>query len=610
MKTSLKLTTLTVLITHTVSLLSFSPFAFAVVQDTTVGPDAAASVNCSQFCTQFGKDSNAPLGLSESGAWDATDDSICNELGAKTSNASISTDPSTYPSSLTNSPLYKLCNISMGPEAMSAISKTSNLYIPDTSSSATSSILDIDKACQQLGNWKTHCIDHNTQVESHCIAYNAYVGNHHAPPAARFIEGGLAALDAAVVAACGAACSMPMRPELTMACEGVALAATTGEILESIAMGSEKAAGYIELAVEGGGESILAAGLGVTGVKALNKSGVGKVLKEHHVVKTREKLRSLGKEVVEANKEAKVEAAAEEEAEKKSNWKKLPCVSAAIFAAMFGVRIANIKKFKNTGKKECESVQQLLANSGDPVNNMSNTNQYSSQGANTNNSPSGNYGGSSGGQGNGSGTASTGDSYTDYLKNLASACASSSSSPGCIAGGSSNAATDAGILSKTNTAAPFLNSLPHEIANELLKNAVQSGAGPALANALPASFGNLGTALAGAADAGEKDADKIAKTLGMGDLLSVPTNSSYSGGGGSSGRTGSGSNTSENPFANLFGASAGGGFGSLGSGTGVANFGSLAQDTDIWHSNSKDTLFQIISARVNKTSQRIQENQQ
>jgi hypothetical protein len=132
----------------------------------------------------------------------------------------------------------------------------------------------------------------------------------------------------------------------------------------------------------------------------------------------------------------------------------------------------------------------------------------------------------------------------------------------------------------------------------LAHKAIRDGAGAAAASILPGQLGgDLGNSIVGMAQAAQDDAAKLSGLLGVN-----PPPSAYTGGGGGGG---SGGGSGSNPFGGLFGAT-GGGMGGKGmQGSDVASFGDTKKSTDIWHSSTKESLFQIISGKMSQITERL-----
>ena len=172
---------------------------------------------------------------------------------------------------------------------------------------------------------------------------------------------------------------------------------------------------------------------------------------------------------------------------------------------------------------------------------------------------------------------------------MLTACQTTDSAATCKQALGSAASAESGISPGT-----FQTALSNPNLDNLVHKAVTEGAGAALMSALPAGMGNLGVALGQLADSAQKEAPELSNALGMG----AP--STYSGGGG----TGASKSTKENFLSSLFG----GGLGASRapqSSTNTTTFGESAPSTDIWHTNSLLSLFQIVSNKIEKITPRF-----
>jgi hypothetical protein len=173
----------------------------------------------------------------------------------------------------------------------------------------------------------------------------------------------------------------------------------------------------------------------------------------------------------------------------------------------------------------------------------------------------------------------------------------------CVAtalGNGTAAGADAGLLGQLPPNA--LSGMPN--ATDLVNHAATSGAGGALASMLPSSMGSAGEALAAVAQDAQDQGGKLAGSLGM-----APPVSTYSGGGGPRGGGGGGGGASGDnaTLASLFGNSGGAAGPTIGRDpTSVTTFGSATPSTDIWHSNTHQTIFDIISSKVLHVTHRVQ----
>jgi hypothetical protein len=255
---------------------------------------------------------------------------------------------------------------------------------------------------------------------------------------------------------------------------------------------------------------------------------------------------------------------------------------------MVGIRTYNLATMKKLKNDSCKKVNKLFSEA-------SGTNTNSTSGDNsTNNSVSAGGGGSTTG-GNNSTASTSAVASPDQLENYDRCRGSGSSVDDCMkASGISNlaqtgGATDANLLSNPQVAGKLLENAPN--LKDILKKAESGGASAALAGTLPP--GGATDALAQLAAHAEQKGAELGGLLGMG------MGAYSSGGGGGS----SGGSKSDNPFS-LFGAGAGGSA-AAGSATQITTFGSVPGVMDIWHTGTTQNIFEIVSGKMSKVSNRV-----
>lgn len=547
--------------------LTFSQNSFALPLPSGL-KNPTASVNCDDFCEQFVVDKNADnpkhlaAGLQSSSPWSNVDDALCSELSPTTTSYNASPTPSADAASCVNvqvsDKIYENLKSRYG-------TKSSN------NSSVSSKDKGLERICEEAGKLKDHCIYHNTQVETQCMAYKALT-SHTGGGITQ--DGILLGMDFGVAATCGIACATenPVAIGLCAAsatAEGIAEMASTislmksptGQALNTFIKASEG----MNIGTTLGGIAGAAGGLAVGGHSLLSRESAG----------------DSGKDPDEAKAK---------KANQAKRQKMLACGTAAVFATLGGIRTAALVQLTSVAKNACSAINQLFSNNGSGTNNS----DYSS----------GSHGGTSGGTlGNSSGTqggtsgatggnlAGISDDQVNQLNNCQgdAQCLSQAG----IGQSRTTASTDANLITPNANIGPLLS--PIGSLGNFVKKATSEGAGAALGNILPSSLGSLGSALATIANTAQNDGSAIAGPLHM--------DSVYAGGGAASKGQGSGNPDS---FAGLFGAGGGSGGGIPGGISNTASFGEDVKIDDIWHTGSKLTLFQIVSEKTGKTSNRVE----
>lgn len=586
----LALNTLVGLITLTLSL---PPSALALQQPTGLS-NTQSSVNCDDFCTQFvptsqNNSNQVAAGLLSSNPWSNTDDSLCAEIGQATSTSySASPIPAASAAPTCN-------NVTLTPNILAAITKGGS------SGSGISATSDPSSICIEASKIQNHCLYHNSQVESQCIAYKAITGSQGGGLSADSI---LLGLDFGVATICTVACVSMNSAAITLCslaatAEGVSEAIytvkqLTGPVSHAIAA-NQTATGLNYGSTIGAGLGA-AAGVGLGATHATNQWGSNEESKAKPVEKTG---------ATEAEKEAAKEAEKEAATQEKEKGKALACGTAALFAILGGVRTASMVMLSKTSADACHSINSLFSsNSGGAGSSSGSGNGNGASGSKGGNSSGGSGVGSSGGSAN---SAATGGNLaginSDQLNQLSnclrgnpSATNAQCQSQAGIGQTQTTASTDANLFTPNKNAGPLL--APTGNLGDLVKKAVTEGAGPALGSILPASTGNAGATLATLASTAQAEAPSLAEALHMGSAYA-------SGGGGGKGPTGGAA--SADPFASLFGAPGGTGGGSFGTPSNIASFGEAPMVQDIWHTGTKLTLFQIISEKTWRVSNRVQQ---
>ena len=253
------------------------------------------------------------------------------------------------------------------------------------------------------------------------------------------------------------------------------------------------------------------------------------------------------------------------------------CIAVNGFAILSVKRGFGVKKAKNTAKASCNEVKRLWSQRNGVE-----------LGGDTGGAPSlatVRGGGSSASGGRTGGIAAEGNSgprneFGDALDNAVQA-----------------GALDAGLLNDSGLA----NELMDKTAGldvEAMMDAVENGdPGAALGGAMAsAGLGPIGEQMA--AIAGEASQDAQSEGYGV-----SGTSYASSGGGGGAGGGGKGS---EMDLGALFGNLAGNGAGGAPvSATGEAAFGNRAPASDIWHTGSKQNLFEIVSGKIGQVTPRL-----
>jgi hypothetical protein len=520
--------------------------AFAI-QGQKVNPDKLqqGKVNCDNFCAEnFGggdPGQGKPGNLVHNGEWSSRDDAWCAAHGAATESVFI---PTPDPSA-------------------SPVAVQGYCSVPLTQSDIDAAGGNAQRACARASKAIKQCQWHNSQVETQCMAFLAIEGDG-SQTGAIVADAIIMGLDIVVASTCLAQCLNPAgSAAVGGVCQIGAMAAGAAELISSLAMEQNgKVAQYIN-----GFGGIIGVGLGAANLGT----------------------HSLGGH----------QAGADGQGGDQSN--KLACATAALFAIMAGVRAVAILNMDNVKENACEEINKLLsenaaAGGGGGEDGMGGDGSGGGGGG----LGGGGGGGGNGGSGSGSGGGTGGQaSYAAFQQCMGQAgatvdaCATQagfSKAPGGAA------ATDSGLLSRGNIA-PLLppNLNPRDLINKLKAG---GGAGQLMASALPASAGDAGQALAALAKAGQEDPD-------FGKLLRFDTSgaayAASGGGGGPRGPGGGGSGEAASALGSLFG----GGQQQQQTGVQTAQFGALSKPMDIWHTGSKKSIFDIVSDKIYRVTDRV-----
>jgi hypothetical protein len=284
--------------------------------------------------------------------------------------------------------------------------------------------------------------------------------------------------------------------------------------------------------------------------------------------------------------------AAKEEGEKAledealSKGKKISCIaSAALYSAMAGFRVYNLTQMSSIKDSACTNVQKLMSTA---LAHDTSTGSSANNGINAGGSSDG---GASGGSTGVNGT--TGGSSISPAQNMvacpndpAQLCASQSAAQSIDGGSLVNSGLD-------HTLAPQAQALlDHGLGKQAKSGA---GAGAMMSGATGGALGDFGAALARVADAAQKNPNDLASL--------IPNISSVMSGGGGAGSGGAKADDSLNAIMSAFGGGAAAGGGGV-QGPGLASFGT-EPITDIWHTKTNENLFQIISNKISKVTNRI-----
>jgi hypothetical protein len=377
-----------------------------------------------------------------------------------------------------------------------------------------------DTSCAQTTAEVTHCEYHNTQTESYCMAYEgALTGNGG--------EKTVLMLDIAATATCGAVCaSTPLSASISEACQGAAVAAAAGQIAVVLTQ-KDSTMGKMLDAVGAGAT----AAMGVESYEATQNvtSGAGSLLNNNTA-------------------------------------KKNACLTAAVLAALTGVRYYNMGYLEREQKSSCGNVwalQSSAATIGAGVVSASGASAVIGVSSGT------------GGGTVGSGSLSNGTAGLN--------CISTGGTVSSCTGQQVSGATDGGLLNGGLGTAAL--PLAQQLAAQGLPDALSGSGSPGGAMGGAMGGSDLGKALAKIADQAATDGALIASA--------APYSSGGGGGGGGS------TSDAPNPFAGLAG-------GGAAPGSSMQVFrGDGSDGNDIWHSHTDQNLFQIISGRIGKVAPRV-----
>lgn len=517
--------------------------------------DGANDEACDRICEPFqwtdGPKGGNP-GLTGSNTWDNKDDVLCQNLGSPTA-AGYST--SLPPANAAFTAKNPGCNINMSDDVLKLVKEEASGQPEST-------------YCAIAGKLKDHCHYHNSQLEPQCMAYNSFDDQHTSPRAA---NQAMIVIDGGVAITCGLACYfVTAPPALHAACGYAATAAGAAELITTLSMKQDNDIGKYAGMIGG------MAGMGVGAVGAVEGT----------------------KSAMDASKAAKLSSnspAPDPNAPKaEPERNKLSCATAVIFALMMGVRIYNLIQMDKSKKEACKKIQSLQSSIPAPAATAAATSG--------NFTPPGTPGGGALSTSGKPGAPSIGDRMAAYTNCTAAASSGTDGAcgPDCVSGCMKTAninpqtmnATDGDAVSRSGLTPKALGSIPDPA--DFLKKATTEGAGSALSSAMPSGMGGVGSGLAAIADAAQRDPSQFDGLLNIG--------SAYASGGGGGG---GGSKGGSDPFAAMFGGGAAGGGGGP-AGPGVIQYGAPGAGPDIWHTNSPDNIFQIVSQKIYRVTQRVQ----
>jgi|GEM_PF-1229049 len=547
----------------------------------------SVSLNCDNFCKQFSNGKSIG-GLTEGNTWSTIDDALCSSLGSPTTSNNYSLTSLTPIKA--SGPLPQ-CQIPfvLTKELMTAVVINSGGIIPPN-----------DQICTQLGKMADHCYYHNSQVETQCQAYNILNGDDYPKIAAA--EQALIGLDINATAICGVACSFPNSP-MVIACGVLATITAASEIGITMTQQSSTIGAaisqYQATVISVLGTGALVGGLATTGY------GIKKATSARNAI---DKVAEVADEAAEVADSAEKETQTTLENMKSkakglgSKIKNLgskitaerttSCASAAIFAALTGLRVNSIKNIAQTKQQACQQINSLFSkpvsqsNSPDPAPINPSSNSAATSYYNVGTSYSDLKGG----------TTKTLAQEAAALEPIISQCCPHGSSSACTTCLANNGISAPSTPSDGNLlnpgAFPNVPSLPINIPGSI-SSALENGAGSAIKSALPSKLGPIADALSTIASIAEKNpiTGFIATTkLDTGTYKSERNLSS----------------TSEtNPFGNLAIAPTATLPVVANTAPNTLNFTGSPENNDIWHRSGSKTLFQIVTDRIKKMPNRI-----
>jgi len=417
--------------------------------------------------------------------------------------------------------------------------------------------------CQSVNTNMDRCKFHNSQLGPQCLAYQA-ANNANSIQMQRT----LLFLDEATTIACGTVCiagvaTAGMAASWQYACQAPAIAAGAAEFADSLKMKN----GPIGMAI------------GMVGAATAGMNGVAAV----GVMEAPDVIAPSG-----GGAPAPNPVAPPESARTTTSQKAIACSTAALFAVMTALRYKDFIAANNAKNKACSAIQSLISAASAVNPDGSATAAYNAT------TGAGAPGYSAYGSATGGNSGAINGSTSTTPATQAAAVSSNCAAQGLVCM-DTGGATDAGFLTNSGldkAAAPLANQL----GAQQNPNAFSSGGG--MLNAATAGLGDVGKSLANLAQiAGQNSGDLAGINMGYN-----PASSMYAGGGGGAhGGSGAGGG------ADLAGALSGL-FGNP-DGTPAANrapsnlaFGA-PMSNDIWHTGTKQTLFEIVSTRITKRLQ-------
>lgn len=418
-----------------------------------------------------------------------------------------------------------------------------------------------DSSCSDNQQRFTHCTLHNGQLEQQCQAYVTANDGKSGEKVVLF-------LDIAAAGSCGVACLGSLtNPSLLAACRISSTAAGVGELIEVLKQKSDA----VSKAISGAG-----AAYGLYSQYGAMKAAGG--AKEYFSGGTANGTTTAP--TAPATDLAQAETPAKE---KQKDGE--ACKSAMIYAMMTLMRFQAIESQSSAQDSACQSVLSLASQS----NTISGSSLLSLSATGGSSAPTVSSG-------------SSGISAANNSTESALRCVSSGGSVGSCTGQNAAAATDGGMLSSSGLA-PLLAPTASQIANSPLGKLLGEGQGDpsqAIGAAAAGSSGGspeLASTVISAANAMKPYMSQI---MGQADVTQL----AGGGGGAARGHPGSGEN-STNPMAAIAALLGGTPKEEAISGTGMQVFRAKAEAADIWHSHTRENLFEIVSRRIEKVSLRI-----
>ena len=331
--------------THLNMALSFSFAMLALAPALAADAPQSGGAYCDQTCSQLVSTNGQIKGIVGSGPWSSADDAWCdqNGLGSQTPVAQASSTPATSASPVAqgaSAPTSPAINC-VALRQQVAVNPTLSLP-PECASVSASNTTGALGGPTINSQTALQCYYRHSQVLTHCLAYQAAHG-------AGGSESLILTMDVAATATCATACVMQAAQgpgaAAVMACKYVSMSVAAAELIQTLTnknQGAGKMIGAIAAGAAGFNSS--KASVGIPAASAAPPASTEDALAPR------------------ADSSVTVTPASTTTQNKSVTKSGNPCLSAAIFAYLTGLRQSNIKAQNAVKGKECQSIGDLAGN--------------------------------------------------------------------------------------------------------------------------------------------------------------------------------------------------------------------------------------------------------